>query len=80
MQLDRYAGFEDAEFGVIIFAEEKASVIGGAAVAGVNGVAEAGQEAVLFDYEKSDLSHAASMTSRRGVHVRILSAPKPVDL
>ena len=61
MQLDRYAGFEDAEFGVVIFAEEEAGVIGGAAVAGVDGVAEAGQEAVLFDYEEGDLSHAAGV-------------------
>lgn len=61
MQLDRHAGFEGAEFGVIVFAEEEAGVIGGAAVAGVDGVAEAGQEAVLFDYEEGDLSHAAGV-------------------
>ncbi len=61
MQLDCHAGFEGVEFGVVVFAEEKAGVIGGAAVARGNGVAEAGEEAILFDYEEGDLSHAAGV-------------------
>ena len=63
MQPDRHAGFEGAELGVIVFAEEEAGVIGGAAVAGVDDVAEAGQEAVLFDYKEGDLSHAAGINN-----------------
>ena len=61
MQLDCHAGFEGAEFGVVVFAEGKAGVIGGAAVARGVGVAEAAEEAVLFDYEEGDLSHAAGV-------------------
>ena len=61
MQLDRYASFEGAEFGVVVFAEEEAGVIGGTAVAGVDGVAQAGQKAVLFNNEEGDLSHASGV-------------------
>ena len=61
MRLDCHAGFEGAEFGVVVFAKEEAGVVGRAAVAGRDGVAEAGEEAVLFNYEESELGHAAGV-------------------